>query len=102
MVGAFQLYNTPFSRADGGNFTYEDVKGYLDSMGNEENGGISVSSNAQLKQIIKDAINESNEDRIVFTLFNHDFMQRDVAAINMVLNLLALIIAVATLIKQMK
>lgn len=101
MRQAFELYPT-VSRADGlQDITYNDVRSYLDTLG-EDSGdkGFSVSSNDTLKALIRDAIRESNEDKIVFTLFNHDFTQSDIAAINMVLNMLALILAVATLIKK--
>lgn len=50
-------------------------------------------------ELIRRLLRES-EDKIVFTLFNHDFTQSDIAAINMVLNTLALILAIATLIKK--
>lgn len=100
MVKAFELYGNDYSRADGMNVSYDDVKNYLSSIGDDETGGVSISSNAQLKQIIKEAIRESGEDKIAFTLFNHDFSQSDVAIINMVLNTLAILLAIVTLIKK--
>lgn len=101
MVGAFELYKENISRADGGEFTYQDVKSYLDTIDNEAQ-SFNVSTNSELKKLICDAIKESNEDKIVFSMFNHDFFQSEVAAINMVLNILALIIAVVMLIKKIK
>ena len=100
MVKAFELYGNDYSRADGMNVSYDDVKSYLSSIGDDETGGVSISSNAQLKQIIKEAIRESGEDKIAFTLFNHDFSQSDVAIINMVLNTLAILLAIVTLVKK--
>ena len=100
MVKAFELYGNDYSRADGMNVSYDDVKSYLSSIGDDEAGGVSISSNAQLKQIIKEAIRESGEDKIAFTLFNHDFSQSDVAIINMVLNTLAILLAIVTLVKK--
>ena len=100
MVKAFELYGNDYSRADGMNVSYDDVKSYLSSIGDDETGGVSISSNAQLKQIIKEAIRESGEDKIAFTLFNHDFSQSDVAIINMVLNTLAILLAIVTLAKK--
>ena len=100
MVKAFELYGNDYSRADGMSVSYDDVKSYLSSIGDDEAGGVSISSNAQLKQIIKEAIRESGEDKIAFTLFNHDFSQSDVAIINMVLNTLAILLAIVTLIKK--
>lgn len=100
MVKAFELYGNDYSRADGMSVSYDDVKSYLSSIGDDEAGGVSISSNAQLKQIIKEAIRESGEDKIAFTLFNHDFSQSDVAIINMVLNTLAILLAIVTLVKK--
>ena len=97
---AFQLYGTDYSRADGMSVSYDDVKSYLSSISDDENGGVNISSNAQLKQIIKEAIKESSEDKIAFTLFNHDFSERDVATINMVLNILAILLTILTLVKK--
>ena len=54
---------------------------------------------ASADDLIRCLLRES-EDKTVFTLFNHDFTQGDIAAINMVLNTLALILAIATLIKR--
>ena len=100
MVKAFELYGNDYSRADGMNVSYNDVKSYLSSIGDDEAGGVSISSNAQLKQIIKEAIRESGEDKIAFTLFNHDFSQSDVSIINMVLNTLAILLAIVTIVKK--
>ena len=100
MVKAFELYGNDYSRADGMSVSYDDVKSYLSSIGDDEAGGVSISSNAQLKQIIKEAIRESGEDKIAFTLFNRDFSQSDVAIINMVLNTLAILLAIVTLVKK--
>ena len=100
MVKAFELYGNDYSRADGMSVSYDDVKSYLSSIGDDEAGGVSISSNAQLKQIIKEAIRESGEDKIAFTLFNHDFSQSDVAIINMVLNTLAILLAIVTIVKK--
>ncbi len=97
---AFELYNTDYSRADGMSVSYDDVKSYLSSIGDDEDGGVNISSNAQLKQIIKEAIRESGEDKIAFSLFNHDFTESDVATINMVLNIVAILLAILTLIKR--
>ncbi len=97
---AFQLYGADYSRADGMTVSYDDVKNYLSSIENDESGGVNISSNAQLKQIIKEAIKESSEDKIAFTLFNHDFLESDVATINMVLNILAILLAIITLVKR--
>lgn len=97
---AFELYGTDYSRADGMSVSYDDVKSYLSTIGDDENGGVNISSNAQLKQIIKEAIRESGEDKIAFTLFNHDFTESDVATINMVLNILAIVLAIITLVKR--
>ena len=101
MVGAFQLYNrSSYSRADGMNVTYDDVKNYLNTMDEGEGAGINVNSNAQLKQVIKEAISESNKDNIAFSLFNHDFTQGDVITINMMLNIIAIALAIISLIKR--
>ena len=100
MVKAFELYGNDYSRADGMSVSYDDVKSYLSSIGDDEAGGVSISSNAQLKQIIKEAIRESGEDKIAFTLFNHDFSQSDVSIINMVLNTLAILLAIVTIVKK--
>lgn len=97
---AFELYGNDYSRADGMSITYDDVKNYLSTIGDDEDGGLNVSSTAQLKQIIKEAIRESGEDKIAFTLFNHDFMESDIATINMVLNILAILLAIITLLKK--
>ncbi len=97
---AFELFNTDYSRADGMSVSYDDVKSYLSSIGDDEDGGVNISSNAQLKQIIKEAIRESGEDKIAFSLFNHDFTESDVATINMVLNIVAILLAILTLIKR--
>ena len=97
---AFELYGNDYSRADGMSITYDDVKNYLSTIGDDEDGGLNVSSTAQLKQIIKEAIRESGENKIAFTLFNHDFMESDIATINMVLNILAILLAIITLLKK--
>lgn len=97
---AFVLYDNDYSRADGMNMSYDDVKNYLASMGEGESGSISISSTAQLKQVIKEAIRESGEDKIAFSLFNHDVMQSDVATINMVLNIIAILLAIVALVKK--
>lgn len=101
MVGAFQLYNrSSYSRADGMSVTYDDVKNYLNTMDEGEGAGINVNSNAQLKQVIKEAISESNKDNIAFSLFNHDFTQGDVITINMMLNIITIALAIISLIKR--
>ena len=97
---AFELYDNDYSRADGMSMSYDDVKNYLASMGEGESGNISISSTAQLKQVIKEAIRESGEDKIAFSLFNHDVMQSDVATINMVLNIIAILLAIVALVKK--
>lgn len=97
---AFELYNNDYSRADGMSMSYDDVKNYLASMGEGESGSISISSTAQLKQVIKEAIRESGEDKIAFSFFNHDVMQSDVATINMVLNIIAILLAIVALVKK--
>lgn len=97
---AFELYDNDYSRADGMSMSYDDVKNYLASMDDGESGSISISSTAQLKQVIKEAIRESGEDKIAFSLFNHDVMQSDVATINMVLNIIAILLAIVALVKK--
>lgn len=97
---AFELYDNDYSRADGMSMSYDDVKNYLASVGDGESGNISISSTAQLKQVIKEAIRESGEDKIAFSLFNHDVMQSDVATINMVLNIIAILLAIVALVKK--
>lgn len=97
---AFELYDNDYSRADGMSMSYDDVKNYLASVGDGESGSISISSTAQLKQVIKEAIRESGEDKIAFSLFNHDVMQSDVATINMVLNIIAILLAIVALVKK--
>lgn len=109
MRNAFELYpsndyESMYSRADGADISLDDVQSYLDRLkqnnDNTGNDSISLSSESQLKSLIRDAIRESHEDNIVFTLFNRDFTASDVAAINMTLNVLALVLAVITLIKR--
>ena len=97
---AFELYDNDYSRADGMSMSYDDVKNYLASMDDGESGNINISSTAQLKQVIKEAIRESGEDKIAFSLFNHDVMQSDVATINMVLNIIAILLAIVALVKK--
>lgn len=97
---AFVLYDNDYSRADGMSMSYDDVKNYLASMDDGESGNINISSTAQLKQVIKEAIRESGEDKIAFSLFNHDVMQSDVATINMVLNIIAILLAIVALVKK--
>lgn len=97
---AFVLYDNDYARADGMSMSYDDVKDYLASVGDGESGSISISSTAQLKQVIKEAIRESGEDKIAFSLFNHDVMQSDVATINMVLNIIAILLAIVALVKK--
>lgn len=109
MRNAFELYpsndyESMYSRADGADISLDDVQSYLDRLkqnnDNTGNDSISLSSESQLKSLIRDAIRESHEDNIVFTLFNRDFTASDVAAINMTLNVLALVLAVITLLKR--
>ena len=128
-ITPYERTYAPVSRADGANLTPEQVQDYIGQLknmgisistagngtyngGSDDdggNGGVSTSygstapagaSLAELKAVIKDAIKESYEDKIVFSLFNTDFTQGDVAVINMMLNILAIVLAVIALAKQ--